>query len=372
MCPSSQHIAFFLPSLRGGGAERAMLDLATGFADQGYRVDLVLVNAEGPYLDLVPKNVSVVDLGVNRVLKSLPGLIRYLRQRRPQALLSTPFHANLVALSARKLSSIPFRLVIREATTMSQSLSRHKGFKAWRGVQLVKLLYPSADKIVAVSRGVADDLQSFAKLPGQKIEVVYNPVVTSGLADQAQEPLDHPWFLPGEPPVVLAVGRLSRAKNFGMLIRAFSQPGFRQKARLLILGEGELRAELEKLVLELKLQDSVLLPGFSKNPFSYMARSALCVLSSIQEGFPNVLVQAMAVGTPVVATDCRNGPAEILENGRYGRLVPVNAVSEMARAIEEELCQKRKDNVELRSLLMARAELFSQAKSIRAYSKVLF
>lgn len=372
MYTGTRHVALFMPSLRGGGAERAMLDIAEGFASQGQKVDLVLVNAEGPYLDLVPENVTVVDLAAPRVLRSIFGLIRYLREHRPEVLLATPCHANFIALFARKLIGLPCRLVIREATTMSQSFMRHSAFNRWKFRQLVRYLYPVADKIVAVSQGVADDLRHFANLPEEKITVVYNPVVTPVLAAKAEEPIDHPWFQPGQLPVVLGVGRFSRAKNFSMLVRAFAHRNLSQKAHLMILGEGQKRLELEALIADLGLSEVVQLPGFVKNPFSFMARSTLCVLSSVQEGFPNVIVQAMAVGTPVVATDCPNGPSEILENGRYGRLVPVGDVAGMARAIDEELSGRGKYDENLRRYLMERATHFSQRKSINAYSEIFF
>ena len=373
MCASSaRHVALFLPSLRGGGAERAMLDIAGGFAANGDVVDLVLVNAEGPYLELVPRYVKIVDLGLPRVAKSLPGLIRYLRQYRPEVLLSTPSRANVIAVCARMLAMVPLRLFIREATTMSQSLRYDSRLNAWKRLQLVRCLYPQADKIVAVSQGVANDLHNFAKLPTNKIKVIYNPVVTPELSAKADHPVDHPWFQSGQPPVILGVGRLSRAKNFAMLIRAFSQRGLCQRAHLMILGEGDQRLELERLVSELGLGATVCLPGFVNNPFAFMARSALCVLSSVQEGFPNVIVQAMAVGTPVVATDCLYGPAEILEGGRLGRLTPVDSVEAMSQAIDEELASNSKQDASLRLRLMERANCFSQERSISSYSSIFF
>lgn len=372
MTASSRHIAFFLPSLRGGGAERSMLDIASGFAARGEKVDMVLMNAEGPYLEQIPKNVTVINLAVSRAAKSLPGLVRYLRQHRPTVLLSTPSRANIVALCAQRLAGIPLRLFIREATTMSQSLRHDSAFNAWKRLQIVRWLYPSADRIVAISRGVAEDLHHFAKLPKEKITVAYNPVVTPSLSNQAEQPIDHPWFASGQPPVVLTAGRLSQAKNFDMLIRAFAQNGLHRKARLMILGEGSLRRELECLVTALGLSDAVCLPGFANNPFNYMARSTLFVISSIQEGFCNVIVQAMAVGTPVIATDCLSGPAEILDDGKYGRLVPVGAVEAMAQAIDEELTRNDKCDARIKRKLMERAANFSQERSIDVYSNLFF
>jgi glycosyltransferase involved in cell wall biosynthesis len=193
--------------------------------------------------------------------------------------------------------------------------------------------YPRADAIVAVSRGVADDLARFAGLPRDVIRVIYNPVVGADLPRMAGEPVDHPWFRPGELPVILGAGRLSRQKDFPTLIRAFAEVRRARPARLVILGDGAQRAELEALVRTLGLADAVALPGFTSNPYAHMARAAVFVLSSRFEGFPNVLVEALAVGTPVVATDCPSGPAEILERGRHGRLVPVGQADALARAL---------------------------------------
>jgi glycosyltransferase involved in cell wall biosynthesis len=171
----------------------------------------------------------------------------------------------------------------------------------------------------------------------EKIKVIYNPVITPELFARAEEPLDHPWFRPGEPPVVLGVGRLTQAKDFPTLIRAFALVRKERPARLMILGEGEERPKLEALVRELRLEEDVALPGFVDNPYKYMKRAAVFVLSSRWEGFGIVLVEAMALGTPVVATDCPSGPAEILENGKWGRLVPPGDPEALAKAILDTL-----------------------------------
>lgn len=328
-----EKVALFLPSLRGGGAERVMVNLARGFSEKGLDVDLVLAKAEGPYLSQVPPDVRVIDLHSSRVLASLPHLVCYLRRERPQALLSTLNHANIVALWARKLARVPNRLVVRVAANLSQSASNASSARGRLMPRLIHKFYPWADAVVAISQGVADDLVKTARLPRERIQVIYNPVVTPEILEKAEEPLNHPWFAPGEPPVILSVGRLTKQKDYPTLIRAFALVCRERPARLMILGEGEERPKLEALVRELDLDEDVSLPGFVDNPYAYMARSAVFVLSSAWEGFGNVLVEAMAVGTPVVSTDCPSGPAEILEGGKWGKLVPVGDANAMAQAI---------------------------------------
>ncbi|MXS84839.1 glycosyltransferase [Nitrosomonas sp. HPC101] len=327
------HIAIYLPSLRGGGAERAMVTLANGFAERGLKVDLVLASAEGPYLSEVSSGVNIIDLKSSRVLASLPGLVRYLRRERPQAMLSALNHANVIAVVARMLAGVPVRLVVSERNNVSLSGSSSKNLRSRVVLYMMRWAYRKADGVTAVSRGVADDLANTINLPRDRISVIFNPVVTPELIEKSRMPLEHPWLGEGKPPVILGVGRLTPQKDFSILIRAFARVRAEYDCRLVILGEGELRGELEQLVTSLGIQDSVQLPGFAENPFAWMSRVQLFVLSSRWEGLPNVLIQAMACGAAVVSTDCPSGPDEILERGKWGKLVPVRDEEALAEAI---------------------------------------
>lgn len=358
-------IALFIPSLRGGGAERVMVNLARGFAKQGFKVDLVLAKAEGPYLSQVPDNVRVIELKSRRVLYSLPGLIRYLRQERPEALLSALDHANIVALWAKKLSQVPTRVVVSVHSTLSKASTNATSIRARLIPLWVRVFYPGADAVVAVSKGVAEDLIRLTNLRREKVHVIYNPVITPELFAKADEPLDHPWFEPSEPPVVLSVGRLTPAKDYSTLIRAFALVRKKMPARLMILGEGEERPKLEALIKELGLEQDVVLPGFVNNPYKYMKHATVFVLSSRWEGFGNVLVEAMALGTPVVSTDCPSGPLEILDGGKHGKLVPVGDPNLMAKAILETLEDRKKD------LSKINLTLFSLEYVMNEYAKIL-
>lgn len=360
-------MALFLPSLRGGGAERVMVNLARGFVERGLAVDLVLAKAEGPYLSQVPREVRVVDLQASRVLTSLPGLVRYLRRERPAAMLSALDHANIVAIWARKLAGVRCRVVVSVHSTLSRATVNASTSRGHLIPSLIRMFYPWADAVVAVSRGVAEDLVRTTGMPQESVKVIYNPVVTPELLEKAREPLDHPWFAPGQPPVILSAGRLTAAKDYPTLIRAFALVRAERPARLMILGEGDERANLESLVRELGLKDDISMPGFVDNPYAYMARAAVFVLSSAWEGFGNVLVEAMAVGTPVVSTDCPSGPAEILEGGRWGRLTPVSDASALAAAIIANLKEGPKDPKGLR----CRARTFSLHNIVEKYLEVL-
>jgi glycosyltransferase involved in cell wall biosynthesis len=334
-------VAIFLPSLRGGGAERVFLTLANGFLQRGISVDLLLAEAVGPYLTEIPPSVRVIDLRRRRVLTSLPRLIRYLRAERPEVLLSTMSHANITALWARHLAGGSTRIIVREANTLGVSTRRgslRNRLMPW----LVRMCYPWADQIVAVSEGVAASVLDMTGLPPSKVRVLPNPIVTPELKARAAEPLDHPWFLAGAPPVILGVGRLVGQKDFPTLIRAFAAVRAQRAARLIILGEGADRPRLESLVRDLGVSADTQLPGRTPNPFSYMARAAVFVLSSAWEGMPGVLIQALACGAPVVATDCESGPREVLAGGKFGGLVPVGDHAALARAITAALDAPRK------------------------------
>jgi len=331
------HVALFFPSFRGGGAERAMIKLAAGFVDRGLAIELVVASAEGSYLGEVPNAVRLVDLGARRVLVSLPCLIRYLRSERPVLLFSAMWRANLVALWAARLANSGTAVVVSERNSPSQFAADDSKFRGRLILQLMRWFYPQADQILAVSHGVADDLAALTGIERQKIRAIYNPVVTPELMRMAEEPVSHEWFNSSEIPIVLGVGRLSPQKDFQTLVRAFAKVRTERAARLVILGEGNERSALERLGFDLGLQNDVDFPGFVGNPYAYMSKAAVVVVSSRWEGICNVLVEAMAVGTPVVSTDCPSGPAEILEGGHWGKLVPVGDFRAMAKAIKNVL-----------------------------------
>ena len=360
-----EHVALFLPSLAGGGAERVMVTLANGFVARGLRVDLVLASAQGPYLGEVAAGVGVVDLHAHGVMASLPGLMRYLREERPQALLSAMNHANVVAIWARMLARFNTRVVVSERAVLEPELQRPTSLRARLLPLLMRSSYRHADGVVAVSADVARDLRDLIQLDASRISVIYNPVVDATLDERARAPLGHPWFAPGEPPVVLGVGRLSREKDFPTLLRAFARLSARRPARLVILGEGEQRPELEALARELGVARMVAMPGFVRNPLAYMSRSMVLVLSSRWEGLGNVLIEAMACGTPVVSTRCPGGVAEILEDGRWGRLVPAGDAEALADAMEAALDDPSPPDVR------RRAADFGVDKAVDRYLEVL-
>lgn len=326
-------VAVVVPSLAGGGAERTAVTLVGYLAERGASVDLVLFTAEGPYLREVPGPVGVVDLGAPRARRALPGLVRYLRRRRPEALLAVLDRTIVLLLVAAFLARVPTRIVGRVGSTMSLASAGSDRWQDRLRPSLARILYGRCDEIVAISHGVARDLVERIGLPGSHIRVVHNPVDVDGLARRADGDAGHRWFGSGGPPVVLGMGRLTRQKDFSTLIRAFAKVRRRRPARLVILGEGEERGPLKDLARAEGVEDDVDLPGFVEDPAPYLGRAGVFVLSSAWEGFGNVIVEALAVGTPVVATDCESGPREILADGRHGRLVEVGNAEAMADAI---------------------------------------
>ncbi len=357
-------IALYLPNLHGGGAERMMVNLSQGFVEQGAAVDLVLAAAEGPYLVHVPREVEVVDLASGGVMSSVPKLVRYLRRAKPQTLLVTLNHAAVAAILAVRLAGVSTRVFVRESNMMFPGDVKSLKVRTLRAA--VKRLYPWAAGHIGVSEGVSEDVARFTGISPEKIRTIYNPVVTDDLHRQARAPLNHPWFSPDTPPVILAAGRLTGQKDYLTLMRAFAKVREKRPARLMILGEGQQRSVLEALVAELDIGEEVALPGFVDNPFAYMSRADLFVLSSAWEGLPGVLIQAMACGCPVVSTDCPSGPREILEGGRYGPLVPVSDAQGLAEAMLRTLNESVSS-----AELQARAADFSLETTSQQYLEVL-
>lgn len=333
----AERVAVFLPSLRGGGAERAALTVVNELAARGFAVDLLLASATGAYRDRVASAVRVIDLGARRVGAALPRLVSYLRRERPRVALATLTHANLVLLAARRLAGTETRVVVREGNTVSAAAAASRRLRERLIPAGVRRLYPRADLVLANSEGVAADLVEGLGVPAARVQVLPNPVEVTRLRQAAAEPAAIPLPGPCGPPLVVAAGRLVPQKGFGTLIRAFGRLRQRLPARLAILGEGAERPALEALVREQGLEADVHLPGFLANPHPVVAAGAIFVLSSTWEGLPNVLIEALALGVPVVATDCPSGPREILDGGRFGRLVPVGDEEALASAMEAAL-----------------------------------
>lgn len=356
-----------IPYLGGGGAERVVLNLLHGFVERGIQVDLVLVREQGPLLREVPPEVRVVLLRGGRIVASLPSLVAYLRRRRPDALLSHLDTMNVITLLAVRLSGCRPRTV----TTTHVAISRHaedgplrRRIARW----LVPLVYPWADAVVGVSKGVVAELQRHIGAGRARTVVVYNPVVPDRLpAAPRVEPV--PPVLPGEGRrMLLSVGRLERQKNQLLLVDAAARVLEREPDLcLVILGEGPERSHLEERIAELGLADRMLLPGFVSDPDPFYRAASLFVLSSDWEGLPTVLIEALSHGCPVVSTRCPSGPEEILEGGRFGRLVEPGNVEELAKAITAGL-EETVDADALRD----RAYDFGCAHAVDAYMELLF
>ncbi|MDX2098987.1 MAG: glycosyltransferase [Leptolyngbyaceae cyanobacterium bins.59] len=333
MSQSPPDVAIFLRSLFGGGAERVYLNVAQGLINRGLKVDLLLARAEGLYLNQIPDGVQLVDLKSPQLFASVPKVARYLKEVRPKSFLTALHYPCEISLWAKRLAGVETPVIVTEHNTLSVEAKQIPQLSVRLSPFAARLFYPWADGIVAVSQGVANDLAKVAHLPVDRIQVIYNPVVSDAMFGRAKEPVDHPWFKPGEPPVILGVGRLYPQKDYPTLIRAVAEVRKQQPCRLVILGDGPERESLTTLIEELNLTEAVDLPGFVANPYAYMARAGVFVLSSAWEGLGNVLIEALALGTSVVSTDCESGPREILADGKYGILAPVGDSNALAAGI---------------------------------------
>ena len=360
-----KEIALFVGSLRGGGAERAMLDIGRGLAERGFVVDLVLMQATGPYMEEVPESVRVVGLNTRGLPATLAALVSYLRRRRPSVLLSTLPTCNVAALLANLQLRRSFAVIIRQASHFSMDYAT-RSFRGRIALSVERALWPFADAVLTNSCAVAGDLKRIAPRISRRVRVIRNPVVGPDLAARAAEPVDHPWFHDGQMPVVLAAGRLHPIKDHATLIKAFASVAGERMVRLVIIGEGVERDRLLALARELGIAGRVDLPGFQRNPFAWMARARVFVMSSLFEGSPNALVQAMACGTTVVSTDCPGGTREILGGGAWGALTPVGDHTALAAGISEAM-----DSPLAPDELIGRANDFSVESSISGYEAAI-
>jgi glycosyltransferase involved in cell wall biosynthesis len=363
---ASKTTAIFLPDLRGGGAERVAVNLANELVARGHAVDMVLLSATGEFLSALRPEVKVVDLKVGRVRWALGPLVRYLRSRRPSAMLACMWPLTILAPLARMIAKVPARLIVAEHTTWSRSELLKRPTLGWQIRASMHLFFQRVNAIVTVSEGAADDLARFAHLNRKTITVIYNPVVgdEKSLSTEPLEPGD--WWS-GTHKRLLAVGTLTRVKDYTTLLNALALLRQKVDARLLILGEGECRDSLRAHVKQLGVEASVFMHGFVSDPSPYYSRTDLHVLSSTSEGLPTVIIEALAAGAPVVSTDCPSGPREILSDGRFGRLVPVGDVAALATAMQASLSETP-DRVALK----LRSQDFSIDKAVDQYERLLF
>lgn len=358
-------IAIVLPDLGGGGAERVSLHLAQDFLARGYDVDFALMRRTGELLDLLPSGARVIDLEAPR-LRNLPSpLAKYLTREQPDGILASMWPLTAVAAASKKLAGASGKLIVCEHDNLSRAyVNRGMAHRVVLKVSIAAA-HRLADARVAVSTGVAADLSRLSGIPLDKFDVVYNPIPRP-LAGEI-EVADKHWRAARGRRRILSVGSFKAQKNHVLLLRAFARIAASMDAALILLGEGDLRGKLEATARAEGIADRVHMPGFVTNPAPFYKTADLFVLASNHEGFGNVIVEAMACGLPVVSTDCPSGPAEILENGRYGRLVPVGDVDALATAMAEALRASHD-----REALKRRAADFSPDKAANKYLELLF
>jgi glycosyltransferase involved in cell wall biosynthesis len=353
-------IAIIVPNLRGGGAERVVLASAADLANKGHDVDIVLLEQGGELLELVHKNVHVVSLKASRFRYSLRALVRYLRSQKPDVVHAVMWPVTVIAVIAHRIARSKAKLVVSDQNALSQQI--RGGMQRTMLRSTVKLTYPMADIRIQCSKGAAEDLADLSGLPLDAFEVIYNPI--SPPADVAgTAAIKREWR--GGRPRLITVGSFKAQKNYALLLRAFARVKD-MKATLLILGEGDLRRDLEHLATDLGIADRVIMPGFAVDPWPYLASAEIFVLSSDYEGFPLVLAEAMYAGLKIVSTDCISGPQEMLDGGRYGRLVPCGDEQALAAAIDAAIVERAQPK-----RMRDRAREMAGPEMVERYSELL-
>jgi len=334
-------IAFVLPSLRGGGAERVVLNIIRELERKSHNIDLVLVEASGEFLNDVPSTITIIDLGTKRTYRSIFPLINYLSKEKPQIVFPSLPHISVVTLVARFLSNSKCVVIPIEHNTLSQSALHATTLRGRLLPYFMRIAYKLADRIIAVSVGVGNDLVDLVGINRSNLSIIYNPVISQQLIESSYEETDNPWLLDSKHPVILGAGRFTQAKGFDVLVNAFALLRKSRSARLILIGDGPERENLKSLIVKHGLEMDVSMPGFISNPYVYFRQSSIFVLSSIWEGLPTVLIEALACGTRIISTDCPSGPNEILENGKWGVLVPVGDIASLAEQMSTLLDQPK-------------------------------
>jgi len=328
-------IALFVPTLQCGGAERVIVTLANNLSAQGYRIHLLALDVNGPLRSEIEQQVEIINITGSRALFCIPSLILYLKRNKPEVLLSTMNHLNIIVTFSCMLAKFSGRLFLREANYLSLNLVRTPLWKRILTKIIVPFFYNRATTIISPSNGIKEDLIRNFNINPALIKVIYNPIDIDLVERKAIEQVEHSWFrLDRNFKTLIFVGSLSSKKDPLLLLEAFMKINHQVPVKLVFIGEGPLRGEIEQKILKYNLGETVQTIGQVKNPFKYMKQADLLCLSSVQEGLPNVLIQALALGLPCISTNCKSGPNEILENGKYGALVDYHDLNHYASKLE--------------------------------------
>lgn len=320
------------PALKGGKG-RVLLNLSNAFENRGFRVHLLLNRVSGPFTGSLNPGIRIVHLKNTGNLSGIPFFLTYILKWKPGIILTNVVRHTALAIRVRNITREKTKIFPVIHNTYGEAFKKLPDRKKQARLKKITKYYPLCDKIIAVSDGVKDDFCSLTGIPSDSVKRIYNPVVSEELYDLALLPVEHPWFQSKEPPVILGAGRLEKAKNFPLLMDAFEIVRRKVRCRLFIVGEGSEYQFLLSRIRKSPFYEDISLAGYQENPFPYMNRAAVFTLSSSWEGLPTVLIEAIAMGTPVVSTDCPSGPREILNGGEYGTLVPMNDAEKLADAI---------------------------------------
>jgi len=362
-------VSLFLPTLLMGGAEKVLVELANGLSREGWTVDMLVMSRTGPLIDKLDKMVNLVNLDSSSYRQGILALSRYYECRRPTLILTSMYSTGLAAISARVLSRHRPKIILGAHSSLVKEIENAANLKdKYLLKPLSKILFPHADAIIAVSRGVASEFDQLINHRKTRLTVIYNPVIPLDFIKLKEVPVSHPWLVHEsfrQYKVLITVGRLVSSKGYEVLLKAFSLVRKVHDCRLIIIGDGPLREALDIQSRTLGIDDYVDFLGWQSNPYPFLAKADLFLLASRWEGFANVIVEALACGCQVVATNCQYGPEEILEGDRYGRLAEVNNSVDIANKIiqvlNEPVTRHNKDN------RMARGRKFSVQASVQHY-----
>lgn len=366
-------ISFLLTNLNYGGIETNTIRLIREFVERNYKIDLVVIDLKGDLISEIPEEVNLINLNRKKAHFSIFKMRDYLEKHEPDYLISAKERNNVLSYYAIKFAHVNTKLIASVRTNLElesqKNMSIKENFFKKIDYFFARRIYKNVDYLVAVSKGVKDNLENFFNLSRNDIKVIYNPVVKEEINHLKNEDIQHEWFDNSKIKIIIGVGRFSPQKNFIMLLKAFNIAVKKNHdLRLVILGDGpdKIKNELTNYIKKENLENKVYLPGFVSNPYKYVNGSDVFVLSSIWEGFGNVVAEALAVGTPVISTDCPSGPEEILDHGNYGSIVPVNDHKRLAKEIENILIK----NINSKRLIK-RAQKFSVEESANKYLKII-